>query len=357
MDFLSSLFKKQLVGLDIGVSGVKAVELVGRREAPRLGAYNRVPLPWGAIGPDGELADQEVLVAALKKLFAGSNFSTKRVAIGAGGNSIITKKISVPSMSEAELREQLYWEAEQYVPFNINEVNLDFAVLGSNGGTSAGVMDVLLVAAKRDYIQALSGIVKDAGLEPAVVDLQAFALGNAFEFNYGDAEEAPGTVQVLIDFGAGSTKMSMVEGDRTTFTRELRQSGVACTQQLAERLGVPVEEAERLKILEPESDAVAPILNEFVESAADEVARTVDFAVSQTPDSSVRGIFVCGGGSRTFGLLEALERRIPVPVEPLNPVRNIAGSGKKMNPQALRELGVLGAVAVGLALRTEGDAK
>lgn len=360
MGLFSSLFERQLVGLDIGVSGIKAVELQGR-DRPRLVAYNRMPLPWETITPDGEFKNRGLVVDALKKLFELKSFTTKRVALGASGNAIMTKKISVQRQSEKELREQLYWEAEQYVPFNINEVNVDFAIIGNSTATNAEakgpMMDVLLVAAKKDYIQNLTAIAEEAGLEPTVVDNQSFALGNAFEFNYNHlVDTSPGgATSVIIDFGAGSTKVTIVEGDKTTFTRDLRQSGIACTMMLAERLGVDPIEAERMKIEEAASDDVDAVVGEFNSGLADEIGRTLDFAVSQSPDHTIQAIYVCGGASRSRGLLDALEEKMPAPIKALNPVQNISGSGKKMNAQAIRELSFLGAVAIGLALRTVGD--
>jgi type IV pilus assembly protein PilM len=356
MGLFSSLLQRQLVGLDLGVSGIKAAELVtGGR--PRFSGYNRVPLPWDVISSDGEIKERDVVVTALKKLFDSGVFSTRRVAVGVSGNSVITKKIAMPVQSESEVREALYWEAEQYIPFPVNEVTIDFAILGNSATVAdSPMMDVLLVAAKRDYVASITSIVKEAGLEPTVIDIQAFALGNAFEFNYGTEDDDAGAIHVIVDFGAGSTKVSVVEGDRTVFARDLRQSGVACSLMISERLGVPIAEAEKLKVTQASSGAVAPVLAEFVATTVDELARTLDFAIAQSPESTIRSIHVCGGASLTAGLLEALEERMPVPVERLNPVQNIAGAGNKLHPQAVKEIGILGAVAVGLALRTEGDA-
>ncbi len=359
MSLLDSLLKRRLVGLDIGISGIKAVELGGTSKSPRLLAYNRVPLPWNAISLDGEIRDRAVVTMALKKLFEGRQFSTKKVAIGAAGKSVITKKISVPKMSMQELSHQLYFEAEQYIPFNVSEVNLDFAVIGTSIGSQAvPSMDVLIVAAKKDYIDSLSSLVEEAGLVPEVIDNQAFALGNAFEFNYGYLANATGggATSVIIDFGAGSTKVSIVEGDKTTFSRELRQCGVACTAMLSERLGIPADQAERVKITEGATPAIRSILSEYVASIVEEISRTLDFSMNQSTERSIQGIYVCGGASRTEGLVAAMENRLPAPVQPLNPIQNIAGSGKKMNVQAIRELSYLGAVAIGLSLRTAGDA-
>jgi type IV pilus assembly protein PilM len=351
---LKALFHRPLVGLDIGLSGIKAVELKGNR-SPRLMAYNRVPLPWNTISPDGEILNRKALVTALTKLFEFSQFSTKKVVVGASGSSVITKKISVPRMSAEELGHQLYFEAEQYIPFDVAEVNLDFAILGPSNQTQGGVllMDVLIVAAKKDYVESLTSLIEEAGLIPEIVDNQAFALGNAFEFNYGYSGVAEGTC-IIIDFGAGSTKVSIVEGDKTTFSRELRQCGLACTGMLSERLGIPFDQAENVKITEGGTEAIRAILQEYVANIVEEIARTLDFAVTQA-SGTIQGIYVCGGASRTEGLMRALEQRLPAPVQPLNPIQNIAGSGRKMNAQAIRELSYLGAVAIGLSLRYSGD--
>ena len=346
------LFEKSLVGLDIGVSGIKAIEL-SPGKTRRLMAYNRIPLPWNTISPDGEIKNRAVVVEALRTLFASKDFTTKRVATAGFGNSIITKKIQVDRMNPEELREQIYWEAEQYIPFDVNDVNLDFAILGNSATAVANKMDLLLVAAKKDYVNGLIEIIEEAGLDVAGIDTQAFALGNSFEYNYSHlVDTSPGgATSFLIDFGAGSTKVSMFEGDKTIFNRELRQCGMSCSLMLSERLGVSLDEAENLKINETESKSVATVLEEFTTMLVDEVSRTIDFSLTQSQDSAIDGIYICGGASRTHHLMRSLEKKLAAPVKPLNPVQNIAGSGKRMNAQAIQEIMYLGTVAVGLALR------
>lgn len=357
MRFLDTLFKRQLVGLDIGMSGIKAVE-ISQEKQPQLLAYNRIPIPWDTISLEGEVKNQGVLVEALRKLFSIGNFGTKNVAVSAFGRSIITKKISVPQMTSEELENQLYWEAEQYIPFNINEVNLDFAILGPSSATLSKdpKMDVLLVAAKKDFIQFLQGMIREAGLEPVIVDSQAFALGNVFEFNYGlGAQRAGQSTQVLIDFGAGSTKVTMIEGSKTTFNRDLQACGSRCSEIIMDKFGVSMLEAEKLKILNSNDPQVQAVLQDYAFAIAEEVSRTIDFFVGQSIDNSVDAIYICGGGSRLFGLQEALNKRLPAPISYLNPLKHIVGSGRKMNQAALKELSSLGAVATGLSLRRKGD--
>lgn len=349
MDLFGSLFTRPLIGLDIGVSGIKAVELSSGK-VPRLLAYNRIPLPQGIVTSAGELKDPDKLAEGLKRLFA-AGFSSKKVAVGAFGNAIITKKVSVPRMSEEELNEQFYWEAEQYIPYSLEEVNLDFAIVGDSAEGSAN-MDVLMVAAKKDYVNAMKAALEKAGLSVEVVDSQAFALGNVFEFSYGTSG---GGMNGIIDFGAGSTKVTLVEKDKTTFTRELRQCGVQLTQSISEALGCSFDDAERIKINDPENAQITTVVRQFIYQTVEELSRTLDFAVSQSTGQSLQGLYVCGGGSRLPGLVDMLIEKLPVPVQMLNPIQNIAGSGKRMSGAMIRELAYLGAVAVGLALRKKGD--
>ena len=357
MRFLDSLLKKRLVGLDIGISGIKAVE-ISSEKSPRLLAYNRIPLNWDTISIEGEIKDRNAVVQALKKLFSVGNFSSKNVSVSAFGRSIISKRISVPMMTEEELDDQLYWEAEQYIPFNTDEVNLDFAILGPNTQTLAQEpkMDVLLVAAKKDFVTLLKSLVKEAGLNPVIVDTQAFALGNAFEFNYHSWLKEHGcTTAVLIDFGAGSTKISVMEGHQTTFSRDIQQCGTQCTEMIMEKFGVNLEDAERLKIEKASDPSIKPILIEYSHLIADEISKSIDFFLSQATDRSVDAIFTCGGGVNLFGLSEVLKEKMPAPVYLLNPLKHIVGTGHQVNQTALQEIACLGAVATGLSLRKSGD--
>ncbi len=351
---LLQFFDKGLVGLDIGVSGIKAVEL-SSGNSRRLMAYNRIALPWNAISADGEIKNRRAVVEALRALFSNKEFTTKRVATAGFGTAIITKKIQVDRMSLEELREQMYWEAEQYIPFDPEDVNMDFAILGNSDSTNAtGKIDVLLVAAKKDYIASLQGILNEAGLTPATIDTQAFALGNSFEFNYShlvDLEKGGGLC-ILVDFGAGSTKVCVFEGDKTTFSRELRHCGNSCTALVSERLGVSVDQAEILKVSDTDNAAVNQAIEEHVAALVDEISRNVDYCLAQTREGVLDGVFVCGGAVRTRGLIPALTAKLTAPVKPLNAAQNIAGSGKKMKGQAIQEMTYLGAVAIGLALHS-----
>jgi len=357
MSFLDSILKKQVIGLDIGISGIKALELSAEK-IPRVIAYNRVPLSWDTISVEGEVRDHKGLVAALKALFEVGNFGSRNVAVSAFGRSIISKRISVPEMSEDELQHQLYFEAEQYLPFNTDEVNLDFAILGPNTQRleSQPQMDVLLVAAKKDAINYLKSLVKESGLVPTLIDTQAFALSNIFEYNYENVMKGQVSNSVaIIDFGAGSTKVTVIEGNQTAFSREVQYSGTGCSKEISDKLGVSIQEAELLKINNPREEAVLAVIHEYSNALVDEISRSLDYFMSQSQDASIDGIFVCGGGVLLYGLLDQLNERMPAPVEKLNPLKHIVGSGQKIDSQVLDEISCLGAVAAGLSLRRSGD--
>ncbi len=197
---------KSLVGLDIGSSAVKAVELKPAGKAYKVAAFGSQPVPPDSI-VDGAIIDGTAVVDAIRRLFDGLKVSTKDVAASLSGNAVIVKKISLPSMTEAELAESIYWEAEQYIPFDIQDVNLDYQILdrGDVGGKST--MEVLLVAAKKEKIADYTGVIGQAGRVAVVIDVDAFALQNAYEVNYGTEPDA---VVVLLNAGASATNINIL---------------------------------------------------------------------------------------------------------------------------------------------------
>jgi len=362
MDFIKSIFDKTVVGLDIGVSGIKAVELsVGKKVS--LVAYNRILLPWDSVTPEGTVKNDSAIVTALKKLVSAKNFSTRNVSVGIFGNSVLSKPIHLPKMAKKDIEEQIYWEAEQYIPFNIEECSIDFAVVGNTLqkkviGTESAV-EVLLVAVKNDYVQSFTAIIERAGLNPQVIDYQAFALGNAFEFNYRSelANLSPGETDVIIDFGAGSTKLSFVEREFTVFTTKLTSCGIGYSQLISDRLGEGIEQAEVIKLNEPDSPLVSPIIKDYNSHLISEIQKNIDVFFSQSDQRSLRKIFYCGGVSRTPGLIDLLLQKYPEQVEALDPIKNFNVPRTKNNIRMLNDLGSLGTVAIGLALRKPGDGK
>src|SRR5512145_1285554 len=269
---------KALVGLDIGSSAVKAVELKPAGKAYRVTAFGSEQVPPDSI-VDGAIIDGAAVADAIRRLFDGRNIKTRDVAASLSGNAVIVKKITLPVMTEAELAESIYWEAEQYIPFDIQDVNLDYQILDAPGQSAGkGTMDVLLVAAKKEKIADYTGVIAQAGRSAVVVDVDAFALQNAYEVNYGID---PAGVVVLLNAGASATNINIMSGDQSVFTRDISSGGNAYTEALQKELNLPYEQADRLKRGEAAEgasyDDARPVLRALTENVMLEVQKTFDF--------------------------------------------------------------------------------
>src|SRR5262245_4160220 len=236
------------------------------------------PVPPDAI-VDGAIMDGAAVADAIKRLFENKAFKAKEVAVSLSGNAVIVKKISLPVMTDAELADSILWEAEQYVPFDIQDVNLDYQILDAGTGAgSKGSMDVLLVAAKKDKIADYTGVIAQAGRTPVVVDVDAFALQNAYEANYG---VDPQSVVVLLNAGASAINMNIVQGEQSLFTRDISLGGNAYTEAVQKELGLPFEAAEQLKkgvtANGTKFEEVQPVLHAMTENVLLEINKTFDF--------------------------------------------------------------------------------
>jgi type IV pilus assembly protein PilM len=346
---------RSLVGLDIGSSAVKAVELKAAGKGFRVAAFGSEPVPPEAI-VDGAIIDAAAVADAIRRLFDGEKaFKTKDVCASLSGNAVIVKKITLPVMTEAELGESIYWEAEQYIPFDIQDVNLDYQVLDAGTGPEArGSMDVLLVAAKKDKIGDYTSVIAQAGRTPAVVDVDAFALQNAFEVNYG---LEPGRVVVLLNAGASAININILQGDQSVFTRDISIGGNAYTEAVQKELDLPFDAAEALKKGIPVDGATVeearPILHAVTENVLLEIQKTFDFFKATAASDRIDRIMLSGGASRVDGFHEMLQERFSAPVEDFDPFRAVTFDRKHGSPSP--EVAATAAVAVGLALRRAGD--
>src|SRR5207253_6891829 len=223
---------KDVVGLDIGSSAVKAVELKTVGKGFKVSAFAIEPVPPDSI-VDGAIIDGTAVADAIRRLFENKAFKTKEVAASLSGNAVIVKKISLPVMTEAELAESIYWEAEQYIPFDIQDVNLDYQNLNAGAAGEQATLEVLLVAAKKEKIADYTGVISQAGRVPVVVDVDAFALQNAFEINYGFEPEA---VVVLLNAGASAININILTGGHSVFTRDISIGGNAYTEAVQKEL-------------------------------------------------------------------------------------------------------------------------
>ena len=345
---------KTLVGLDIGSSAVKAVELKPAGKGYKVAAFGSEPVPPDSI-VDGAIIDGAAVADAIRRLFEGRNIKTKDVAASLSGNAVIVKKITLPVMTEAELAESIYWEAEQYIPFDIQDVNLDYQILDSGHG-GKGTMEVLLVAAKKEKIADYTGVIAQAGRSAVVVDVDAFALQNAYEVNYGIE---PGAVVVLLNAGASATNINILNGDQSVFTRDISIGGNAYTEALQKELSLPFDLADQLKrgiaVDGVTFDDARPVLRAVSENVMLEIQKTFDFFKATAASDRIDRIMVSGGASRAEGFTEMLSERFEAPVEAFDPFKRIAFDVKKFQVDAASGVAPTVAVAVGLALRRVSD--
>jgi type IV pilus assembly protein PilM len=347
---------KAVVGLDIGSSAVKAVELKPVGKGFRVSAFATEPVPPDSI-VDGAIIDGAAVAEAIRRLFENKGFKTKEVAASLSGNAVIVKKISLPVMTEAELAESIYWEAEQYVPFDIQDVNLDYQILDpGTGPDSKGTMDVLLVAAKKEKILDYTGVIQQAGRTAVVVDVDAFALQNAYEINYGHDPQA---VVVLLNAGASAININILSGDQSVFTRDISVGGNAYTEAVQKELNLPFESAERLKKGEAVDGItfaeVQPVLHAMTENVLLEIQKTFDFFKATASSDRIDRVMLSGGASRVDGFVKALEDRFGMAVELLDPFKAVTFEAAKLGVADPDSVLPTAAVAVGLALRRAGD--
>jgi type IV pilus assembly protein PilM len=347
---------KAVVGLDIGSSAVKAVELKAVGKGFKVVAFAIQPIPPDSI-VDGAIIDGAAVSDAIRRLFENKAFKTKDVAAALSGNAVIVKKINLPVMTEAELAESIYWEAEQYIPFDIQDVNLDYQILNAGTGPEAtGTMDVLLVAAKKEKIADYTGVISQAGRNPVVVDVDAFALQNAYEVNYGLEAEA---VVVLLNAGASAININILTGDQSLFTRDISIGGNAYTEAVQKELNLPFESAELLKKGQPVEgvapEDVTPVIAAMTENVLLEIQKTFDFFKATASSDRIDRIVLSGGASRVEGFAAALQERFSTSVELFDPFKKIAFDPAKLGITDPEGLTPSAAVAVGLALRRAGD--
>jgi type IV pilus assembly protein PilM len=347
---------KLAVGLDIGSSSVKLVQLREKKGGYALQCFATSRLPPETI-VDGALMNSAAVVQAIQDLLAEGKVKTKEVAIGVRGHSVIIKKIALPRMSQEELDDSIQWEAEQYIPFDVKDVHIDTQILTPEGD-AAGQMDVLLVAAKKDMINDYTSVCAEAGLTATVVDVDAFAVQNAYEVSY---EAAAGETVVLINVGAAVTNVNIIANGTTTFTRDVTMGGNSFTEEIQKQLNISYDEAEALKVGgQGETDAVVPqeverVIQGVADQLAGEIQRSLDFYAATAADNRITRVYLSGGTARIPALFKVLEARAGVPVEILNPFKAIEIDNRKFDPMMLTQAAAGAAVAVGLALRRAGD--
>src|SRR5262245_49525832 len=345
---------KQCIGLDIGSSAVKAVQLKKKGTSWSLQAFGMQPLVPQTI-VDGTIMDQGAVSDAIRQLWSRLKLKTKDVAIAIAGHSVIIKKITVPMMRPEELAANIRNEAEHHIPFGRDDVEIDYHV--TNAMTASGQTELLLVAAKKEVVSDYVQVVRDANLSPQVVDVAAFAGQNGFEANY---PLDPRETVVLINIGAAISNINIVRGGVSLFTRDVTIGGNAFTEEIQKQLGIAIDEAEAYKIGGTQTeDGVVPqevlrVMDGVSEVMAGEFQRSIDFFLATTADANATRIMLAGGSSKISSLHRAIERRSRLSIEVVDAWRRIEIDPSldraylaAHSPEAL--------IGVGLALRAGGD--
>src|SRR2546430_1285345 len=304
---------KTIVGLDVGSSSIKAVELKkkgGQIEVAHLGLE---PLSSDIV-VDSMIVDSGTVSSAISKLFAENQIKTKAVATAVSGHSVIVKKISLPSMSDQELAETIEKEAAQHIPFDLADVSLDYQILSEEVGNPQ--MDVLLVAVKKDKILNYTNVLSMAGRTPAIVDIDALALQNCYEYNY---QPAPGQVVALLNLGASVMNINIVKGTTPLFPRDVSVGGHQYTDSLQKELDLSFDDAESLKLGRKvgtmHDDAKTPILQQVTEIIVLEIQKTFDFFRASAAGEHIEKILVAGGLAKSPGVFEAFRAECSTQVE------------------------------------------
>ena len=346
---------KGFIGLDIGSSAVKLVELKARK----AGEFSLVRLGVEPLSPeaivDGTIMDSSLVVDAIHKLSQDTRVKNTNFATSLSGHSVIIKKIQLPATPPEELAESIQWEAEQYIPFDINDVRLDYVVLeeGEPGGENMGV---LLVAVKRDKVNDYVSVISQAGKTPGLVDVDAFAVQNAYEVSY---DLDPVKVVALVNMGAAVTNINVLARGQSVFWRDISFGGNQFTESLQREFNLSFEAAEALKRGET-VDGVGPaearpVLDSVSAEMAEELYKTFDFFAATASEGAIDELVLSGGCALTPNLVEVLRERFAVPAEVMNPLRRIHYRESDFDSGWLQSIAPMLAVAVGLAIRQVGD--
>jgi type IV pilus assembly protein PilM len=345
--------KDHLIGLDIGSRSIKAAEIIETKRGRTLKRFGIVDLPQGAI-EEGSINDPESVAESIRQLFKSYGIKENNVAVSIGGYSVIVKKINVQTMAEKQLQETIHFEAEQYIPFDISDVNLDFQILGENE-TNPGQMSVFLVAAKKEMVNDYINMVNLAGLNPCIVDVEAFALQNTFEANYDIQKENI----ALIDIGASKTSLNILKGNSSVFMRDVSLGCGQVNQKIMSLIDCSFEEAEQLKHGDqPDrltTDDLKGIISTVVSDWCTEIRRALDFFYSTYPEDQIKKIVLSGGGANVVEFRQLLATEASAEVETINPFKNFHVDAKSFDNSFIRQIAPQAAISMGLAMRKVDD--
>ena len=349
----------QLFGLDIGSSSLKMAEVRRSGKGYELLNAGTVPLPPEAI-VEGAVMNAPAVVEAILELLEKHKPSTRNVATAVSGHSVIIKKITLPQMSPEELEQSIQWEAEQYIPFNIQDVNLDYQVLsdgkGKNAQEGTDQMDVLLVAAKRDLVEDYTSLLREAELRPVLMDVASFAVENMVEVNHAVADEE---IVAVFNIGASITNVNIFRKGGPLFTRDILFGGNQYTEEIQKKAHVSLQEAERRKVAAGDASRAGEVVREAIAGVTDsllnELHRSLEFFLASTDGEKIDRVILAGGCSALDGLADKMQDRLGTLVERADPFQSMSFDPNRLDPRYLQEIAPLMGVSVGLAIRKVGD--
>ena len=345
--------KNNVVGLDIGSRSIKVGELAHNKNKSKLKKFGMIDLPPGLID-EGNISDPLQVSNIIKQLFKAYNVKEQNVAVSIGGYSVITKKINVQTMSEAQLQDSIHLEAEQYIPFDMNDVNIDFQILGESPN-NPNQMSVILVAAKKEMVNNYINLVEMAGLNPCIIDVDAFALQNVYELNYETGEDNV----ALIDIGNAKTSLNILKDNVSVFMRDVALGCGQINQEIVNVVDCNLEESEQIKLNNTgdklSKDHLQNLITTVVIDWCDEIRRALDFFYSTYPDDQIKKIILSGGGANIEEFRKLLAEETFAEVEPINPFNNIDVDADHFENSYLKAIAPQAAICMGLALRRVDD--
>jgi len=353
--FLSE--KTPLLAVDIGTHSIKMAQISGAKNKFELMNFSIMPLKEGCI-VDGVVQQPDEVVDTLEKMLKVEKIDTKYAVASIAGEAVIIKKIRVPLMTADELAQNIEKEAEQYIPFDIDDVSIDFQILDTKAGPTEenqneDTMEILLVAVQRDIIESRIDILYDVGLRPAIIDLDVFAMVNAFELGV-DLKTREQEAIAVIDLGESFTHLNIMQDGLTAYTRDIPFGGSHCTSKLMSKFDLPYKEIAKLKFgvipSEIKSDEVVEVIVKSFDKILSEVQKSFEF-FSTTSNSQVDRVLLTGGGALISGVDGLFSHHLETPVEILNPMKGIKVNKRKFDQKTIDAMGPLSTVAIGLAAR------
>ena len=345
--------KQSLVGLDIGSHTIKAVELEGQPgKSYRLTNWG-ISAPLAEAIVDGEIMDRQMVTDAVSNLLESRGIKSRNVVAAVSGRAVIVKKITMNKLSAEDAQQAVYWEAEQHVPYDINDVSLDFEILGP-APSDPKQMQVLLVAAKKDMVMSFSDLIREAGLTPLIVDVDSFAAQNALANNY---DFAPEEVVAILNIGSEMTNINITQAGVPYFTKDLQVGGNAFIEAAQRKFSLSQSEAAAAVRGESGAHDMTPVIEQSCEGLATALERAQAYLRTAGEAGAITRVMLCGGAALTPGLTEFLQKRFSLPTEIANPLSRIQYDPSLFAGQDVMKVAPLLTVGIGLALRRLGDKK